>query len=272
MNDMQGIKAVILAGGKGTRLAEETSARPKPMVEIGGWPILWHIMKIYNHHGVRDFVICLGYKGSMIKEYFLNYAMLNSDITVDGSGKVTVHNKYAEDWHITLADTGEDTMTGGRLKRVRRYLEPGKPFFMTYGDGVSDIDITALLQFHKVHGKKATISGVMPTARFGALDLNGTSVKHFQEKPKTESGYINGGFFVLETSALDGIEKDETIWEREPMEALANAGQMEAFLHDGFWQPMDTLRDKHYLQDLWDAGKAPWKVWDKSELIQVHAA
>ena len=259
---MENVKAVILAGGKGTRLAEETSARPKPMVEIGGKPILWHIMKIYNHFGVRDFVICLGYKGPMIKEYFLNYAMLNSDITVDGSGKVTVHNKSAEDWHVTLADTGEETQTGGRLKRIRHYLEPNQSFFMTYGDGVSDIDIAALYKFHKSHGKKATVSGTQPTARFGALNLEGTAVQHFQEKPKSEGGFINGGFFVLEPSALDGIAADETLWEKEPLEGLAQAGELEAYLHTGFWQPMDTLRDKHHLEELWESGKAPWKMWD----------
>lgn len=269
---MDGIKAVILAGGKGTRLAEETSVRPKPMVEVGGMPILWHIMKIYNHHGVRDFVICLGYKGQMIKEYFLNYAQLNSDITVDGSGKVTVHNKYSEDWHITLADTGEDTQTGGRLKRIRHYLEPNTPFFMTYGDGVSDIDITALLKFHRAHGKKATVSGVQPTARFGALELDGTTVRHFQEKPKSEGGFINGGFFVLDPSALDGIAADETLWEKEPLEGLAQSGQLEAYLHTGFWQPMDTLRDKHHLQELWDKNEAPWKVWSDKKKGNLHAA
>ncbi len=261
---MNGMKAVILAGGLGTRLAEETSTRPKPMVEIGGKPILWHIMKIYNHYGVNDFIICLGYKGHMIKEYFLNYSTLNSDITIDGAGKVTIHNKYAEDWKVTLADTGEATQTGGRLARIRHYLEPNMPFFMTYGDGVGNIDIAAQLAFHKAHGKKATISGVQPVARFGALNLAGTRVQHFAEKPKSEGGYINGGFFVLEPSALDYIASDETLWEREPLENLATNGELEAYLHDGFWQPMDTLRDKHQLEQLWEANAAPWKVWASS--------
>lgn len=258
---MEQMKAVILAGGLGTRLAEETSIRPKPMVEIGGRPILWHIMKTYNHYGVRRFVICLGYKGEMIKEYFLNYATLNSDITVDGAGKITVHNKYAEDWEVTLAETGTATQTGGRLKRVQQYLDPGRPFFMTYGDGVADIDIAALLAFHRTHGKQATISGVRPMARFGALDLDGTAVKRFREKPKGEHDYINGGYFVLQPEVLELIEREDTEWERTPLERLAAAGQLEAYLHEGFWQPMDTLREKQMLEQLWAAGKAPWKVW-----------
>ena len=269
---MDGMKAVLLAGGKGTRLAEETALRPKPMVEIGGKPILWHIMKIYSHHGVRDFVICLGYKGQMIKEYFLNYAALNSDITVDGHGKVTVHNKYAEDWNVTLADTGEETQTGGRLRRIRHYLEPNHPFFMTYGDGVSDVDVSASLAFHRRHGKIATVTGVQPIARFGALNLTGTKVNHFQEKPKNEGGFINGGFFVLEPAALDGISGDETLWEKEPLEQLAQKGQLEAFLHPGFWQPMDTLRDRHQLEELWESGKAPWKVWIDEKKATADAA
>lgn len=258
---MQGVKAVILAGGLGSRLAEETGTRPKPMVEIGGKPILWHIMKIFHHHGVRDFVICLGYKGHMIKEYFLNYAMLNSDITVETHGRVTVHNKYGEDWSITLADTGEGSMTGGRLGRVRRYLEPGKPFFMTYGDGVGDVDITALYDFHMKHGKLATITGVRPNARFGALEIDGDAVRNFREKPESEGGYINGGFFVLETTALSYITGDDTVWERTPLEKLATTDNLRVRLHDGFWQPMDTQRDKLFLEDLWNAKKAPWKLW-----------
>jgi glucose-1-phosphate cytidylyltransferase len=258
---MHGMKAVILAGGLGTRLAEETTLRPKPMVEIGGKPILWHIMKTYNHYGVNDFVICLGYKGQMIKEYFLNYGILNSDISVSGSGAVTIHNKYAEDWNVTLADTGEHTQTGGRLLRIRHYLDPNKPFFMTYGDGVSNIDIAATLDFHRKHGKQATVSGVQPSARFGALGLDGTTVSRFQEKPKSEGGYINGGYFVLQPSALDTIANEQIIWEKEPLEALAQAGQLEAYLHSGFWQPMDTLRDKQYLDGLWESGAAEWKVW-----------
>ena len=266
------MKAVLLAGGKGTRLAEETGLRPKPLVEIGDKPILWHIMKIYAHHGVRDFVICLGYKGYMIKEYFLNYAMHQSDITVNGKGQVTIHNNYAEDWNITLTDTGEETQTGGRLRRIKHYLEPNQSFFMTYGDGVSDIDISASLKFHEMHGKLATISGVQPTARFGALDMTGTSVKHFIEKPKSEGGFINGGFFVLKPAALDGIVDDKTLWEKEPLEGLAQAGQLEAFLHKGFWQPMDTLRDKNHLQELWDTGAAPWKIWDENQKGTANAA
>lgn len=258
---MQGMKAVILAGGLGTRLSEETSVRPKPMVEIGGKPILWHIMKTYNHYGVRDFIICLGYKGQMIKEYFLNYATLNSDISVDGQGKITVHNKYAEDWHVTLADTGDRSQTGGRLLRIRHYLDPNTPFFMTYGDGVSDIDIHALLAFHRAHGKRATVSGVQPSARFGALALDGTTVTHFQEKPQNEGGYISGGYFVLHPSVLDLIEDELTILEKGPLETLARTHQLEAYLHDGFWHPMDTLRDKQQLESLWETDRAPWKVW-----------
>ena len=260
---MQQLQAVILAGGRGTRLAEETDVRPKPMVEIGGKPVLWHIMKTYNHYGVRDFIICLGYKGNLIKEYFLNYAALNADITIACDGKITFHNSYSEDWNVTLADTGLDTMTGGRLKRIQHYLKPDQPFFMTYGDGVSDIDIGKLLAFHKQHGKQVTITGARPIARFGALELDGTRVKDFQEKPEGEGGFINGGYFVMDMKALDVIEGDHTLWEREPMEQLARHGEMHAYLHTGFWQPMDMLRDKHYLESLWNTGNAPWNVWGK---------
>ncbi len=265
-------KAVILAGGKGTRLAEETVSKPKPMVEIGGKPILWHIMKMYAHHGIKDFVICLGYKGHMIKEYFMNYALLNSDITVNGKGEVTIHNRYSEDWSITLADTGEETMTGGRLKRIKQYLNPADHFCMTYGDGVSDVNIRALIEFHQAHGKLATVTGTYPTARFGALELDGHEVKAFQEKPRNEGGYINGGFFVLSPKVLDLIAADETLWEKEPLEKLSQSGELQAFFHDGFWQPMDTLRDKHHLEELWEAGKAPWKQWDNTPAVKRNAA
>lgn len=258
---IQGMKAVILAGGLGTRLSEETVVRPKPMVEIGGKPILWHIMKIYHHYGVKDFIICLGYKGQMLKEYFLDYAILNSDITVNSVGAVNVRSKYAEDWNVTLADTGEHTQTAGRVGRIRQYLQPGVPFFLTYGDGLSDINIEALLKFHQAHGKKATISGVKPAARFGALELEGTAVRSFREKPKSEGGYINGGFFVLDPSITDYITSDDMSLESEPLERLAREGQLEACLHEGFWQPMDTMREKYLLERLWEEGKAPWKKW-----------
>jgi glucose-1-phosphate cytidylyltransferase len=258
-------KAVILAGGKGTRLAEETSVKPKPMVEIGGKPILWHIMKIYSQYGINEFVICLGYKGQMIKEYFLNYALLNSDITVhthaDNSAEFTIHKKVCEDWKITLADTGEDTMTGGRLKRVKPYLSADEPFCLTYGDGVSDINIHKLIDFHLSHGKLATVSGVRPLARFGALHMEDGLVTRFQEKPDNEGGYINGGFFVLSPKVIDYIKNDETLWEKEPLEQLASGKQLLAYLHDGFWQPMDTLRDRYNLEEMWEKNKAPWKSW-----------
>ena len=258
---MQQLQAVILAGGRGTRLAEETDVRPKPMVEIGGKPILWHIMKLYNHYGVRDFIICLGYKGNLIKEYFLNYAALNADITIGADGKVTFHNSAGENWNVTLADTGQDTMTGGRLKRIRHYLKPNQPFFMTYGDGVSDVNVAELLKFHQSHGKKVTITGVLPVARFGALELDGARVRGFQEKPEGEGGYINGGYFVLHPEVLELIEGDETLWEREPLEQLAKSGEMMAYLHHSFWHPMDMLRDKQYLEQIWAGGNAPWHVW-----------
>ncbi len=255
------IKAVILAGGKGTRIAEETAVRPKPMVEIGGRPILWHIMKSYSHYGVNDFVICCGYLGHKIKEYFLNYSYQNADLTVDlETGAVTIHQSNVEPWRVTLVDTGQDTLTGGRVGRIASYVRNDPFFCMTYGDGVSDVDIGALIAFHERHGKKATVTAVTPLARFGALEMVGDAVTHFVEKPHNEAGYINGGYFVLKPSVLDLIEGDETIFEKGPLEALAADGELMAFRHDGFWQPMDTLRDKDHLEEVWAAG-APWKSW-----------
>ncbi|MDT9013633.1 glucose-1-phosphate cytidylyltransferase [Novosphingobium sp. APW14] len=254
--------AVILAGGLGTRLGEETSVRPKPMVEIGGMPIIWHIMKIYSHYGVKNFVICLGYKGYVIKEYFANYFLHSADVTIDLSANTTeVHRNRNEGWRITLVDTGADSMTGGRLKAVRQFLPDGQPFFFTYGDGVADIDIGRLYEFHLAHGKRATVTAVAPPGRFGAVEFNGDRVDGFREKPAGDGGLINGGFFVADPSVIDDyIEGSATIWEREPMEGLANAGELYGFRHDGFWQPMDTLRDKIYLEELWAEG-APWKCW-----------
>lgn len=255
------MKAVILAGGLGTRIAEETSSRPKPMVEIGGKPILWHIMKMYSAHGVNDFVICCGYKGYMIKEYFANYFLHMSDVTFDMSNNsMEIHQKKAEPWKVTLIDTGENTLTGGRLKRVRDYLG-SEDFCFTYGDGVGSVDITKLIEFHKKHGKNATVTAVQPPGRFGALEMTGSSVTSFVEKPHGDGMYINGGFFVLNPSVIDLIDGDSTIWERQPLETLATAGQLEAFKHDGFWQPMDTLRDKQNLEEMWQSGEAPWKIW-----------
>ena len=255
------IKAVILAGGKGTRIAEETAVRPKPMVEIGGRPILWHIMKSYSHYGVNDFVICCGFLGHKIKEYFLNYSYQNADLTVDlETGVVTIHQSNVEPWRVTLVDTGQDTLTGGRVGRIASYVRNDPFFCMTYGDGVSDVDIGALIAFHERHGKKATVTAVTPLARFGALDMLGDAVTHFVEKPHNEAGYINGGYFVLSPSVLDLIEGDETIFEKGPLEVLAADGELMAFRHDGFWQPMDTLRDKDHLEEVWAAG-APWKSW-----------
>lgn len=255
------MKAVILAGGLGTRLAEETVTRPKPMVEIGGRPIIWHIMKIYSEHGINDFVICLGYKGYMIKEYFANYARHMSDITVDTrSGEIKVHQNLAEDWRISLIETGDATMTGGRLKRALPYVGD-EDFCLTYGDGVGDVDIGAAISFHKQHGKKATVTAVRPSSRFGQLALEHNRVTAFVEKPLEEGGWINGGFFVLAPEVGSYIDGDSTIWEREPMERLADEGEMRAFFHDGFWQPMDTLRDREQLDALWHAQKAPWKLW-----------
>lgn len=256
------MKAVILAGGLGTRIAEETSSRPKPMVEIGGKPLLWHIMKIYSAHGVNDFIICCGYKGYMIKEYFANYFLHMSDVTFDmaDNNSMQIHQQFAEPWKITLIDTGENTLTGGRLKRVRQYLEVDD-FCFTYGDGVSDVNVTKLISFHKAHGKFASVTAVQPPGRFGALDMEGAAVKSFIEKPHGDGMYINGGFFVLSPKVIDLIHEDSTIWEAKPLETLATSGQLQAFVHNGFWQPMDTLRDKQHLEELWAAGKAPWKVW-----------
>lgn len=255
------MKAVILAGGLGTRIAEETSSRPKPMVEIGGKPILWHIMKMYSAHGVHDFVICCGYKGYMIKEYFANYFLHMSDVTFDMSNNsMEIHQKKAEPWKVTLIDTGENTLTGGRLKRVRDYLG-SEDFCFTYGDGVGGVDITKLIEFHKKHGKNATVTAVQPPGRFGALEMTDSTVTSFVEKPHGDGMYINGGFFVLNPCVIDLIEGDSTIWERQPLETLATAGQLEAFKHDGFWQPMDTLRDKQNLEEMWQSGEAPWKIW-----------
>jgi glucose-1-phosphate cytidylyltransferase len=256
------MKAVLLAGGLGTRISEESVMRPKPMIEIGNRPILWHIMKIYAHHGIRDFVVCLGYKSYMVKEYFANYFMHSSDMTLDTkSGMIEYHNSTAEDWRITLVDTGEDTMTGGRLKRVGKYLTPGESFCLTYGDGVSDVDITALVKFHKAHGKEATVTAVIPPGRYGALDMTGDRVNQFVEKPQGDNNVINGGFFVLQPEVLGRIADDTTSWERAPLESLARDQQLMAFRHGGFWQPMDTLRDKNHLEQLWQSGRAPWKVW-----------
>ena len=256
------MKTVILAGGLGSRLGEETSVRPKPMVEIGGMPILWHIMKIYAAGGVNDFVVCLGYKGYVIKEYFANYFLHTSDVTVDlAKNAVEVHHSRSEPWRITLVDTGAATMTGGRLKAVRAYLNPGEPFCFTYGDGVADIDIAAQIAFHRDHGRKATITSVAPPGRFGALEFDGDRVTGFREKPAGDGGQINGGFFIADPSVLDLIAGPETIWEHEPLEQLAAVGELMAYRHGGFWQPMDTLRDKLHLEELWNTGDAPWKCW-----------
>jgi glucose-1-phosphate cytidylyltransferase len=257
------MKAVILAGGLGTRLSEETITRPKPMVEIGGKPILWHILKMYSHHGVNDFVICCGYKGYVIKEYFANYFLHMSDVTFDmRNNRMEVHQKRAEPWNITLVDTGDDSMTGGRLLRVAEYIRNEEAFCFTYGDGVSDVNISKLIEFHKSHGKTATLTATFPPGRFGALDIHEQQIKKFMEKPKGDGGMINGGFFVLSPKVLDYLEKDSTIWEQQPLQRLAVEGQLMAFEHHGFWQPMDTLRDKHLLDDLCVTRKAPWMKWD----------
>ncbi|HEY8270498.1 MAG TPA: glucose-1-phosphate cytidylyltransferase [Pseudobdellovibrionaceae bacterium] len=255
------MKAVLLAGGLGTRISEESVLKPKPMIEIGGKPILWHIMKMYAAHGVNEFIICCGYKAYVIKEYFANYFIHNSDITFDvKNNKMEIHENSAEPWKVTVVDTGEDTMTGGRLKRVARYIG-NEDFCFTYGDGVSDVNIKATIEFHKSHGKLSTITAVQPPGRYGALKMAGSKVESFMEKPKGDGGVINGGFFVLNSKVIEYIKEDATIWEKEPMEKLAADGQMQAFVHDGFWQPMDTLRDKKHLEELWTAGKAPWKIW-----------
>jgi glucose-1-phosphate cytidylyltransferase len=256
------MKAVILAGGLGSRLSEETSARPKPMVEIGGKPILWHIMKSYSAHGINDFVICCGYKGYVIKEYFSNYFLHMSDVTFDmKNNKMEVHQRYAEPWKVTLVDTGETTMTGGRLKRVEEYVRNEEAFCFTYGDGVSDVNITELIAFHKEQQVKATLTATVPPGRFGALDMKGNKVQSFHEKPAGDGALVNGGFFVLSPKVIDYIEGDETFWERGPLERLAEEGNLAAFPHQGFWQPMDTLRDKVHLEELWQSGNAAWKVW-----------
>lgn len=255
------MKAVILAGGLGTRISEETSLRPKPMIEIGGKPILWHIMKIYSHYGIHDFIICLGYKGYIIKEYFANYFLHTSDVTFDMThNKMEVHQKYAEPWKITLIDTGDDTMTGGRLKRVAPHLD-SEDFCFTYGDGVANVNLDELIALHKKEGRLATVTATQPPGRFGALEFKDNQVLSFKEKPRGDGSWINGGFFVLSPKVLDYIENDATTWEQEPMKHLAETGQMSVHFHDDFWQPMDTLRDKHLLESLWNSGQAPWKMW-----------
>ena len=256
------MKAVILAGGLGTRISEETHLKPKPMIEIGGKPILWHIMKIYSSHGINDFIICCGFRGYAIKEYFSNYFLHMSDITFDMSrNEMEVHQRTAEPWNVTLVDTGEKTLTGGRLKRVASYLDKEECFCFTYGDGLSDVDIRALINFHQEHGKLATVTSVQPPGRYGAIITDGDSITEFTEKPRGDGALINGGFFVLSPKTLELIEGDQTTWEAEPMTKLALMGQMMAFKHDGFWQPMDTLRDKNQLEKLWESDRAPWKSW-----------
>ena len=254
------MKTVILAGGLGTRISEESHLKPKPMIEIGGRPILWHIMKLYSHHGFNDFIVCLGYKGYVVKEYFSNYVLHNADLTVDlAQGKIEYHATKHEPWRVTLVDTGENTMTGGRVKRIAPYLNPGEPFFLTYGDGVSDVDFTAQLAFHKAHGKDATVTAVTPPGRYGALELEDGLVRRFMEKPPGDNGLINGGFFVLNPGVVDRIADDATIFEQGPLEGLAHDGQLAAWRHDGFWAAMDTLRDKNQLEALWASGEAPWR-------------
>ena len=256
------MKAIILAGGLGTRISEETSTRPKPMVEIGGKPILWHIMKTYSAHGINEFVVCCGYKGYVIKEYFANYFLHMSDVTFDmQNNQMEVHHRSAEPWRVTLVDTGDDTMTGGRLKRVADYVKNEAAFCFTYGDGVADIDITAQVAYHRQHGKRATVTAVQPPGRYGALSMEGKIVRGFVEKPQGDGGWINGGFFVLSPSCLDIIADDKTSWEAESLNQLAAEGELMSYEHRGFWQPMDTLRDKNHLESLWQSGKAPWKVW-----------
>jgi glucose-1-phosphate cytidylyltransferase len=256
------MKAVILAGGLGTRLSEETATRPKPMVEIGGRPILWHIMKMYSSHGVNDFIICCGYKGYVIKEYFANYFLHMSDVTFDmRSNEMEVHNRRAESWKVTLVDTGDASMTGGRLGRVASYLRGEEDFCFTYGDGVSDVDIAATIAFHRKHGRTATLTATVPPGRFGALDIREGEVSRFKEKPRGDGALINGGFFVLKPAALDLIDGDDCVWEQAPLNTLASNGQLMAYEHHGFWQPMDTLRDKVHLEELWASGSAPWKRW-----------
>lgn len=256
------MKAVILAGGFGTRLSEETVLKPKPMVELGGKPILWHVMKIYTEHGITDFVVCLGYKGYVIKEFFANYLLHRSDLTVDvRANSIEFHEAYSEPWRVTLVDTGSGTLTGGRLLRVLKYLDDG-PFCFTYGDGVGDIDVTKLVSTHQAQGRLATVTAVRRPGRFGTLEIDGQKVSRFEEKPVGEGGWINGGFFVLSPEVADYIDGDQTSWEREPLDRLASEGQLTAYQHGGFWHPMDTMRDKKYLESLWESGRAPWKIWD----------
>ena len=256
------MKAVILAGGMGTRISEETAVRPKPMIEIGGKPILWHIMKVYSAHGVNDFVICLGYKGYVIKEYFANYFLHTSDVTFDmKENRMEVHQRFAEPWRVTLVDTGEKTMTGGRLKAVQQYVAGDDAFCFTYGDGVGNVDVTRQLAYHRGHGKLATLTAVQPPGRFGSLELAGDRITNFVEKPHGDGAWINGGFFVLSPKVIDRIDGPDTTWEQEPLKGLARDGQLMAYEHADFWQPMDTLRDKVHLEELWASGTAPWKVW-----------
>jgi glucose-1-phosphate cytidylyltransferase len=254
------MKTVILAGGLGTRISEESHLKPKPMIEIGGRPILWHIMKLFSHHGFNDFIICLGYKGYVVKEYFSNYVLHNADLTVDlANGSIEYHATNHEPWKVTLVETGEATMTGGRVKRIAPYLDPGEAFFLTYGDGVADVDLTALAAFHRGHGKEATVTAVAPPGRYGALDIRDNIVQRFIEKPPGDNGLINGGFFVLDPKVVDRIDGDATIFESGPLEELAHDGELAAFRHDGFWAAMDTLRDKNHLEALWASGEAPWR-------------
>lgn len=257
------MKCVILAGGYGTRISEESHLKPKPMIEVGGKPIIWHIMKIYSAYGINDFIVCLGYKGYVIKEYFANYFLHMSDVTFDMSAnQMEVHERHAEPWRVTLVDTGEQTMTGGRLKRVAKYVQDEEAFCFTYGDGLADVDISALVAFHRKHGRLATATAVQAPGRFGALNMRGSTVKSFVEKPRGDGGWINGGFFVLSPACLDYIEDDLTLWEGGPITTLAAQDELMGFKHEGYWQPMDTLRDKLQLESLWESGKAPWRCWD----------
>jgi glucose-1-phosphate cytidylyltransferase len=256
------LKAVILAGGLGTRISEETSLKPKPMIEVGGKPLLWHIMKSYSAHGIYEFVICCGYKGYVIKEFFANYFLHTSDVTFDiQANSMEVHSHHAEPWKVTLVDTGENTMTGGRLKRIQKFIENDDAFCFTYGDGLSNVDIRASIAFHQKHGKLGTMTAVQPPGRFGAIDMKGQRIVRFKEKPQGDDNWINGGYFILSPKVIDYITDDSTFWEKEPIENLARDNQIDAFIHNGFWQPMDTLRDKVYLDELWVSGKAPWKTW-----------
>jgi glucose-1-phosphate cytidylyltransferase len=266
------MKAVLLAGGFGSRISEESVLKPKPMIEIGGKPILWHIMKMYSAHGINEFIICLGYKGYVIKEYFANYFLHLSDVTIDmRTNSTEVHQQNAEPWRVTLIDTGENTMTGGRVRAIAKYLDPDEDFCLTYGDGVSDVDITKLITFHRRHGKLATLTSVQPPGRFGSLKMDGTHISSFVEKPVGDGAWINGGFFVLSPGVLEYIEGPQTVWEQAPLSALASEGELMAFKHSGFWQPMDTLRDKNHLEELWAKGNAPWKVWAERNFSIVGA-